>query len=57
MLVLDVVAPSTDAGPMDPRGVIGLASRPDDEKAGPFKRETEWIKVVRVLYMGCTWPR
>lgn len=36
-----------DAGPVDPGEVNGLGFLLGDKKAGPFKMEVEWIKVVR----------
>jgi NADH dehydrogenase [ubiquinone] 1 alpha subcomplex assembly factor 1 len=36
-----------DAGPVDPQEVNGLGFLLGDKKAGPFKLEVEWIKVVR----------
>ena len=36
-----------DAGPVDPKEVNGLGFLLGDKKAGPFKMEIEWIKVVR----------
>ena len=39
--------PVKDAGPVDPQEVNGLGFLLGDEKAGPFKMEVEWIKVVR----------
>jgi NADH dehydrogenase [ubiquinone] 1 alpha subcomplex assembly factor 1 len=36
-----------DAGPVDPQEVSGLGFLLGDKKAGPFKLEVEWIKVVR----------
>ena len=36
-----------DAGPVDPAEVNGLGFLLGDKKAGPFKLEVEWIKVVR----------
>ena len=36
-----------DAGPVDPGEVNGLGFLLSDKKAGPFKMEVEWIKVVR----------
>ncbi len=35
-----------DAGPVDPAEVNGLGFLLADKKAGPFKLEVEWIKVV-----------
>ena len=37
-----------DAGPVDPQEVNGLGFLLGDKKAGPFKLEVEWIKVVHV---------
>jgi monofunctional biosynthetic peptidoglycan transglycosylase len=39
--------PVPDAGPVDPQEVNGLGFMLYDKKAGPFKLEVEWIKVVR----------
>lgn len=39
--------PVRDAGPVDPQEVNGLGFLLGDKKAGPFKLEVEWIKVVR----------
>jgi monofunctional biosynthetic peptidoglycan transglycosylase len=39
--------PVRDAGPVDPGEVNGLGFLLGDKKAGPFKLEVEWIKVVR----------
>ena len=39
--------PVKDAGPVDPGEVNGLGFLLGDKKAGPFKMEVEWIKVVR----------
>lgn len=39
--------PVKDAGPVDPQEVNGLGFLLGDKKAGPFKMEVEWIKVVR----------
>ena len=39
--------PVKDAGPVDPQEVNGLGFLLGDKKAGPFKLEVEWIKVVR----------
>ena len=39
--------PVKDAGPLDPQEVNGLGFLLGDKKAGPFKLEVEWIKVVR----------
>ena len=39
--------PAKDAGPVDPSEVNGLGFLLGDKKAGPFKLEVEWIKVVR----------
>jgi NADH dehydrogenase [ubiquinone] 1 alpha subcomplex assembly factor 1 len=36
-----------DAGPVDPGEVNGMGFLLGDKKAGPFKMEVEWIKVVR----------
>jgi NADH dehydrogenase [ubiquinone] 1 alpha subcomplex assembly factor 1 len=36
-----------DTGPVDPQEVSGLGFLLGDKKAGPFKLEVEWIKVVR----------
>ena len=36
-----------DAGPVDPEKVNALGFMLSDKKAGPFKMEVEWIKVVR----------
>jgi monofunctional biosynthetic peptidoglycan transglycosylase len=36
-----------DAKPVDPQEVNGLGFLLGDKKAGPFKMEVEWIKVVR----------
>jgi monofunctional biosynthetic peptidoglycan transglycosylase len=36
-----------DAGPVDPQEVNGLGFLLSDKKAGAFKLEVEWIKVVR----------
>jgi monofunctional biosynthetic peptidoglycan transglycosylase len=36
-----------DAGPVDPGEVNGLGFLLGDKKAGPFKMEVEWIKVLR----------
>ncbi len=36
-----------DASPVDPAEVNGLGFLLADKKAGPFKLEVEWIKVVR----------
>ena len=36
-----------DAGPVDPAEVNALGFLLGDKKAGPFKLEVEWIKVVR----------
>ena len=36
-----------DAGPVDPAEVTALGFLLGDKKAGPFKLEVEWIKVVR----------
>ena len=36
-----------DAGPVDPQEINGLVFLLGDKKAGPFKLEVEWIKVVR----------
>jgi len=40
--------PAKDAGPVDPQEINGLGFLLGDKKAGPFKMEVEWIKVVRV---------
>jgi len=40
--------PAKDAGPVDPQEINGLGFLLGDKKAGPFKLEVEWIKVVRV---------
>lgn len=37
-----------DTGPVDPQEVNGLGFLLGDKKAGPFKLEVEWIKVVRM---------
>ncbi len=39
--------PVRDAGPVNPQEVSGLGFLLGDKKAGPFKLEVEWIKVVR----------
>jgi len=39
--------PVKDAGPVDPQEINGLGFLLGDKKAGPFKLEVEWIKVVR----------
>jgi NADH dehydrogenase [ubiquinone] 1 alpha subcomplex assembly factor 1 len=39
--------PVSDVGPVDPQEVTGLGYLLGDKKAGPFKLEVEWIKVVR----------
>ena len=39
--------PVKDAAPVDPQEVNGLGFLLGDKKAGPFKMEVEWIKVVR----------
>jgi NADH dehydrogenase [ubiquinone] 1 alpha subcomplex assembly factor 1 len=39
--------PVRDAGPVDPAEVNALGFLLGDKKAGPFKLEVEWIKVVR----------
>jgi NADH dehydrogenase [ubiquinone] 1 alpha subcomplex assembly factor 1 len=36
-----------DAGPVDPQEINGLGFLLGNKKAGPFKMEVEWIKVVR----------
>ena len=36
-----------DAEPVDPQEINGLGFLLGDKKAGPFKMEVEWIKVVR----------
>lgn len=36
-----------DAGPVDPQEVSALGFMVSDKKAGPFRLEIEWIKVVR----------
>jgi monofunctional biosynthetic peptidoglycan transglycosylase len=36
-----------DAGPVDPGEANGLGFLLGDKKAGPFKLEVEWIKVLR----------
>ena len=36
-----------DAGPVDPQEINGLGVLLGDKKAGPFKLEVEWIKVVK----------
>jgi NADH dehydrogenase [ubiquinone] 1 alpha subcomplex assembly factor 1 len=36
-----------DAGPVDPKEINGLGFLLGDKKAGPFKMEVEWIKVVK----------
>lgn len=36
-----------DAGPVDPQEINGLGFLLGDKKAGPFKLEVEWIKVIR----------
>ncbi len=38
-----------DAGQVDPGEVNGLGFLLGDKKAGPFKMEVEWIKVVRAV--------
>jgi NADH dehydrogenase [ubiquinone] 1 alpha subcomplex assembly factor 1 len=35
-----------NAGPVDPASVNGIGFLLNDKKAGPFKMEVEWIKVV-----------
>jgi NADH dehydrogenase [ubiquinone] 1 alpha subcomplex assembly factor 1 len=39
--------PVRDAGPVDPQEVNGLGFLLGDKKAGPFKLEVEWVKVVK----------
>jgi monofunctional biosynthetic peptidoglycan transglycosylase len=39
--------PVKDAGPVDLQEVTGLGFLLGDKKAGPFKLEVEWIKVMR----------
>ena len=39
--------PVKDAGPVNPQEINGLSFMLSDKKAGPFKMEVEWIKVVR----------
>ena len=39
--------PARDAGPVDPQEVNGLGFLLGDKKAGPFKLEVEWIKVLK----------
>jgi monofunctional biosynthetic peptidoglycan transglycosylase len=39
--------PVRDAGSVDPQEVSGLGFLLGDKKAGPFKLEVEWIKVMR----------
>jgi NADH dehydrogenase [ubiquinone] 1 alpha subcomplex assembly factor 1 len=36
-----------DAGPVDPKEINALGSMLSDKKAGPFKMEVEWIKIMR----------
>ena len=36
-----------DTGPVDPQEVSALGFMVSDKKAGPFRLEVEWIKVVR----------
>jgi monofunctional biosynthetic peptidoglycan transglycosylase len=38
--------PAKDAGPMDPQEINGSSFLLGDKKAGPYKMEVEWIKVV-----------
>lgn len=40
--------PVRDPGAVDPKQVNGLGFLLGDKKAGPFKMEVEWIKLVRV---------
>jgi NADH dehydrogenase [ubiquinone] 1 alpha subcomplex assembly factor 1 len=39
--------PVRDAEPVNPQEINGLGFLLGDKKAGPFKLEVEWIKVVR----------
>ncbi len=41
--------PAKDAGPVDPQKVNGLGFILADKKAGPFKLEVEWIKLVKAV--------
>jgi monofunctional biosynthetic peptidoglycan transglycosylase len=40
--------PVREAGPVDPKEVNALGFLLGDKKAGPFKLDVEWIKVLRV---------
>lgn len=41
--------PVRDAGPVNPPGVNALGFMLSDNKAGPFRLEIEWIKMVRAV--------